>query len=275
MLSHFFNSETSAAKQLTVAVQNLGWPDVVDIILVALVIFQVIRMVKGTRSGQVLLGLCVLGVTYSLASTFELLTLSYLISYFISSLFLVLVILFSSEIRRGLARAGRFSFSKNKSMLLEAINDVVRSSFFMAEKRTGALIAFERHVSLGEYVDAGAKLFALVSDRLLLAIFNTHAPLHDGAVIIQDGRLAAAGCFLPLLPSEDHISQFFGTRHRAAIGLSRETDAIIIVVSEERGLVSLVRDGDVEVMMGAGMLKDRLMTHLGLETAKKKPKGRK
>ncbi|MDR0548425.1 MAG: diadenylate cyclase CdaA [Deltaproteobacteria bacterium] len=274
LFDKIFSSE--AAQTLADAVRTIGIPDVVDIVLVALIIFQVIRLVKGTRSGQVLVGLCVLGATNYLANRFQLLTLSFLISYFIANLFLVLVVLFSTDIRRGLARAGRFTFSKANSLVLEAVNEVVRAAFFMAEKRTGALIAFERHVSLGEYVEAGAKLFSVVSDRLLLAIFNTQAPLHDGAVIIQDGRLAAAGCFLPLLPSEDHVSQFFGTRHRAAIGLSRESDAIIVVVSEERGLVSLVRDGDVEVMMGAGMLRDRLLTHLGLETsAKKQAKGRK
>ncbi|MDR1084440.1 MAG: diadenylate cyclase CdaA [Deltaproteobacteria bacterium] len=274
MFDKFFSSDATEA--LVDAVQAIRWPDGVDIFLVALIIYQVIRLVKGTRSGQVLIGLCILGATNYLANRFQLLTLSFLISYFISNLFLVLVVLFSTDIRRGLARAGRFTFSKTNSNILEAVNEVVRASFFMAEKRTGALIAFERHVSLGEYVEAGARLQSVVSDRLLLAIFNTQAPLHDGAVIIQDGKLAAAGCFLPLLPSEDHVSQFFGTRHRAAIGLSRESDAIIVVVSEERGLVSLVRDGDVEVMMGAGMLRDRLLTHMGLDTAKtKKTTGRK
>ncbi|MDR1578614.1 MAG: diadenylate cyclase CdaA [Deltaproteobacteria bacterium] len=252
------------------ATKSMNAQDVVDIILVAVIIYQVIRLVKGTRNGQVLVGLCLLALANKLAEYFELLTLSFLISYFISNLFIVLVVLFSTDIRRGLARAGRFTFSKTQSHVQESVNEVVRAAFFMAEKRTGALIVFERRVSLGEYVEAGAKLFSVVSDRLLLAIFNTHAPLHDGAVIIQDGRLAAAGCFLPLLPSEDHISQFFGTRHRAAIGLSRESDAIVVVVSEERGLVSLVRNGDVEVMMGAGMLRDRLLGHLGLDPAKKK-----
>ncbi|MDR1607713.1 MAG: diadenylate cyclase CdaA [Deltaproteobacteria bacterium] len=261
---------------LVSATKNMTLPDALDIFVVALIIFQVIRMVKGTRNGQVLLGLCFLALVNKLATRYELLTLSFLISYFISNLFLVLVILFASDIRRGLARtAGRFTFSKADSQALVAVNEVVRASFFMAEKRTGALIVFERRVSLGEYVEAGAKLFSVVSDRLLLAIFNTKAPLHDGAVIIQDGRLAAAGCFLPLLPSEDHISQFFGTRHRAAIGLSRESDAIVVVVSEERGLVSLVRDGDVEVMMGAGMLRDRLLAHLGLSPDKKMAQSRK
>ncbi|MDR2442792.1 MAG: diadenylate cyclase CdaA [Deltaproteobacteria bacterium] len=244
--------------------------DYADIILVAVIIYNVIMLVRGTRSGQVLLGLGLLLVTYFLAGYFQLLTLSFLMANLMANIFTFLVILFAADIRRGLARMGRFSFSKTNPAVYDAINEVVRAAFFMAENRVGALIAFERHVSLGEYIEAGAKLFSVVSDRLLLAIFNNHAPLHDGAVIIQDGRLAAAGCFLPLLPSEDNVAKFFGTRHRAAIGLSRESDALIVVVSEERGLVSLVRDGEVEVMMGAASLRDRLLSEMGLKVKKDK-----
>jgi diadenylate cyclase len=253
----------------------MRWQDAADILTVAIIFYYVIRLIKGTRSGQVLVGIGFLMAAYAAAIRFQLLTLSFILSSFMTNLILVLVILFSTDIRRGLARAGRFSFSKSNSSMLEAVNEVVRAAFFMAEKRVGALIAFERHVSLGEYVEAGARLGAVVSDRLLLAIFNTQAPLHDGAVIIQEGRLAAAGCFLPLLPSEDNVSRFFGTRHRAAIGLSRESDALIVVVSEERGLVSLVRDGEVEVMMGAASLRDRLLAQLGLNTREKKGRAKK
>jgi diadenylate cyclase len=248
--------------------------DWADIALVALIIYYVIRLVKGTRSEQVLLGLGLLLGASILSAKFQLLTLSYLLSSVMSNIFLVLVVLFSTDIRRGLARAGRFTFSKVNSAALEAVNEVVRAAFFMAEKRVGALIAFELQVSLGEYIENGAVIAATVSDRLLLAIFNTSAPLHDGAVIIRDGRLAAAGCFLPLLPSEDNVSRFFGTRHRAAIGLSRESDALIVVVSEERGLVSLVRDGEVEVMMGAASLRDKLLTHMNLNKGKKSKSGK-
>ena len=248
------------------AMRSADW---VDILVVALIIYNVIWLVKGTRSGQVLVGLGVVLAMNYLAGYFQLLTLRFLMSNFMANLFTVLVILFATDIRRGLARAGRFTFaSKTSSAVYEAINEVVRAAFFMAERRVGALIVFERRVSLGEYVEAGAKVGSVVSDRLLLAIFNTAAPLHDGAVIIQDGRLAAAGCFLPLLPSEDNVARFFGTRHRAAIGLSRESDAVIVVVSEERGLVSFVLDGEVEVMMGAASLRDRLSAHMGLKTRK-------
>jgi diadenylate cyclase len=254
------------------AFRAIRWEDLADIVLVAVIIYYIIRLVRGTRSGQVMVGLVLLIAAYALSIKFQLLTLSFLMSAFFSNLFLVLVVLFSTDIRRGLARAGRFSFSKANPLTIQAVNEVVRAAFFMAEKHTGALIVFERHVSLGEYMEAAARLSAVVSDRLLLAIFNTHAPLHDGAVIIQEGRLEAAGAFLPLLPAEDNVSPFFGTRHRAAIGLSRETDAVVVVVSEERGLVSLVRDGKVEVMMGAASLRDSLLKDLGFSTKGQKKK---
>ncbi|MDR2946531.1 MAG: diadenylate cyclase CdaA [Candidatus Adiutrix sp.] len=246
------------------AVRSMRWEDVVDIFLVGVLIYYVIRLVKGTRSGQVFLGMGLFMGTFFLATKFEFLTLRLIISSFAQNLIVVLVVLFSADIRRGLARMARFSFTRTNPQMVDAVNEVVRAAFFMAEKRTGALIAFERGVNLGEYIEAGAKISALVSDRLLLALFHTSSPLHDGAVIIQDGRLAAAGCFLPLLPSEDNVSRFFGTRHRAAIGLSRESDALVVVVSEERGLVSLVKDGEVVVMMGAANLRDRLLSYLSL-----------
>ena len=247
------------------AVKAMRWEDAVDIFLVGLLIFYVIRLVRGTRSGQVFLGLGLVMAAYSLAAFFEFLTLRYIISSFAGNLFLVLVVLFSADIRRGLARLARLSFTPANSRTLEVVNEVVRAAFFMAEKRIGGLIAFERGVNLGEYVETGCPLGATVSDRLLLAVFQTSSPLHDGAALIQDGRLAAAGCLLPILPFEDNISRFFGTRHRAAIGLSRETDALVVVVSEERGLVSLVKDGEVTVMMGAANLRDRLAAYLNLD----------
>lgn len=256
------------------AVKSMRWEDIVDIFLVGMLIYYVIRLVRGTRSGQVFLGLGLVMVTYLMANRFEFLTLRYLISSFAGNLIVVIVVLFSFDIRRGLARIARFSIIRTNSQLLDAINEVVRAAFFMAEKRIGALIVFEQGVNLGEYTETGGLIGAIVSDRLLLALFHTSSPLHDGAVIIQDGRLAAAGCFLPLLPSEDNVSRFFGTRHRAAIGLSRETDALVVVVSEERGLVSLVKDGEVVVMMGAANLRDRLLSHLSLVTKKSQGKSR-
>lgn len=257
------------------AVKSMRWEDVIDILLVGLLIYYVIRLLKGTRSGQVFLGLALVMGAYLLSVKFEFMTLRFLISSFASNLIVVIVVLFSSDIRRGLSRLARISFTRSNPQMVDAVNEVVRASFFMAEKRIGALIAFERGVGLGEYVETGGSLGATVSDRLLLALFHTSSPLHDGAVIIQDGRLSAAGCFLPLLPAEDNVSRFFGTRHRAAIGLSRETDALVVVVSEERGLVSLVKDGDVVVMMGAANLRDRLLDQLSLSPKRQAEKPKK
>ncbi len=254
------------------AILSMRWEDVVDILLVGILIYYVIRLVRGTRSGQVFLGLGLVFGAFYLATKFEFMTLRLIISSFASNFIVVLVVLFSSDIRRGLARMARFSFNRSNPQIVDAVNEVVRASFFMAEKRIGALIAFERGVNLGEYIEAGGKIDGVVSDRLLLALFHTSSPLHDGAVIIQEGRLAAAGCFLPLLPSEDNVARFFGTRHRAAIGLSRESDALVVVVSEERGLVSLVKDGEVVVMMGAANLRDRLLSYLSQSSKKDEKK---
>lgn len=246
------------------ATQGMRWEDVLDILLVGILIYYVFRLIKGTRSVQVFLGLGFFMCAYILASVFELLTLQFIISYVTQNLIVIIVILFATDIRRGLARVARFSFTRTNPQMVDAVNEVGRAAFFLAEKRIGAIIAIERGVSLGEYVEAGSPIGGIVSDRLLLALFHTSSPLHDGAVIIQEGQLAAAGCFLPLLPSEDRISRFFGTRHQAAISLSRETDALVVVVSEERGLVSLVKDGEIEVMMGAAKLRDQLLDNLGL-----------
>ncbi|MDR1038223.1 MAG: diadenylate cyclase CdaA [Deltaproteobacteria bacterium] len=263
-------------KALSDSYESMRWQDGMDILLVAFTLYYVIRLIKGTRSGQVVVGIVVIAILYFITRRLELLTFNYIMNIFFTNIFVVLVVLFSTDIRRGLVRAGRFWFRKTSSRMLDAVKEVTRASFYMAEKRTGALIVFERGVNLGEYMEAGAVLQANISDRLLLAIFNTKAPLHDGAVILRDGRVEAAGCFLPLLPTEYSSSQFFGTRHRAAIGLSRETDALIVVVSEERGLVSLVKDGEVEVMMGAGSLTNKLLANLGLSAHIKAPpkKGR-
>ncbi|MDR1040344.1 MAG: diadenylate cyclase CdaA [Deltaproteobacteria bacterium] len=242
----------------------MRWQDVLDIVLVAGIFYYVVRLIRGTRSAQVVVGIIVIVLFYFLTRSLELLTFSYIMDNIFTNIFVMLVVLFSTDIRRGLARAGKFWGFKRGSTMIAAVNEVCRASFYMAEKRTGALIVFERGVNLGEHMENAAILQANISDRLLLAIFNTKAPLHDGAVILRDGRIEAAGCFLPLLPTEYSASQFFGTRHRAAISLSRESDALIVVVSEERGLVSFVKDGEVEVMMGAGALKNKLLANLGL-----------
>ena len=238
-------------------IHSMRWQDWLDILIVAVIIYQALRLIRGTKSMQMLLGLVFVVVAYMFSKTFELLTLNWMLSNFLSYFILILVILFQSDIRLALTRVARLSFGRAPSQLLSIIGEIVRVSFTMAEKRVGALIAFEREVGLKNYIEVGTTLDAQVSEDLLLAVFNTAAPLHDGAVVIKNGRIAAAACFLPL-STDDQVSRHFGTRHRAAIGLTRETDAVVVVVSEERGIISLVVDGEVSVVFDQNELRDKL-----------------
>lgn len=250
---------------------TMRWQDFVDIVIVAFIIYEGLRLIRGTSSMQMLMGLAFVFGAYVFAQRFELLTLHWLLSNFLSYIIVIIVILFQNDIRLALTRVARLSFSRSRPELISAIGEVVRASFLMAERRVGALIAFERDVGLKNYIDVGANLDAQVSEDLLLSIFNTAAPLHDGAVVVHEARIAAAACFLPL-STEEGLSRHFGTRHRAAIGLTRETDAVVVVVSEERGIVSLVVNGEVSVMFDQNELRENLTELLQLTVSELKTK---
>jgi diadenylate cyclase len=251
-------------------IRSMRWQDWVDILVVAVIIYQALRLIRGTKSMQMLLGLVFVIVAYMFSKTFELLTLNWMLSNFLSYIILIMVILFQSDLRLALTRVARLSFGRANPLMLSVIGEIVRVAFTMAEKRVGALIAFEREVGLKNYIEVGTTLDAQVSEDLLMAIFNTDAPLHDGAVVIRNGRIAAAACFLPL-STDDRISRHFGTRHRAAIGLSRDTDALVVVVSEERGIVSLVVDGEVSVVFDQNELREKLTGLLHLTVSAEAP----
>jgi len=229
----------------------------VDILIMAFLIYQVIRLVRGTRSMQMLVGLAVVFGAYTFSKKFDLLTLNWVLSNFLSYIILILVILFQADIRRALTQVARNPFARTSPELMSVIGEVARAAFTMAEGRVGALIAFEREIGLKNYIEAGKPIDAKVSTELLLSIFNTEGPLHDGAVIIQNGRLASAGCFLPL-QADEQIKRSYGTRHRAAIGLAKETDAAVVVVSEEMGIVSLALEGRINRVPNQNKLLDRL-----------------
>ena len=210
-----------------------------------------------------LLGLAIVVAAYVFSIQFELLTLNWILSNFLTYIIIILVILFQADIRRALTQVAKLSFGRTSPERVSAIGEVVRGAFSMAEHKMGALVVFEREVGLRDYIEVGTILDARVSDELLYSIFNTSSPLHDGAVVIQDGRLAAAACFLPLSADEE-ISRLLGTRHRAAIGLTQETDAAVVVVSEERGVVSLVLDGNVTVILDRNELRQKLARILSM-----------
>ncbi|PMP63015.1 MAG: TIGR00159 family protein [Sulfurihydrogenibium sp.] len=217
--------------------------DVIDILLVSVILYYLLKFLAGTRGWQILIGLLLLLSVWMLAKILHLNTLEWIFENLWSiGIFLVFVI-FQPELRRGLAKLGekgifRFLSPTNKKV----VDEVIRACLFMAERKIGSLIVFERNVDLTNYIEGQVKIDSEVSSELLITIFTPQTPLHDGAVIIKEGKIAFARCFLPLTISTD-VPSNIGTRHRAAIGISEETDAVAIVVSEERGEISISVDG--------------------------------
>ena len=219
--------------------------DVADILIVAVLIYATINLIRGTRAVQMLVGLAVLAGVYFLAQYFELYTLSWILRAFLGSFFLLVVVLFQDDIRRVLTQVGRGRlFAGDRRTQALVIDEVTRAATELAEKRIGALIVLERDVGLTRFLESGTPLDAEVSWEILCAVFHPQSPMHDGAVIVRKGRLAAAGCFLPLT-HEPTVSRTLGSRHRAAIGISEESDAAVVVVSEDLGRISLVHEGQI------------------------------
>lgn len=221
---------------------TFGWRDLLDIVIVAILCYYGIRFVRGTRAMAALNGLLFLLVLYAAAQFLGLFTLVWLLQNVFSSLFLVVVILFHQDIRQALSNMNfRTLFRRKANVRTEMIRTVSRTACALAARRIGAIIVIERNVALGDMMEKGVKIDAVVSQDLLATIFFPNTALHDGAVIIgHNDRIVAAGCVLPLA---NVARQHFGTRHRAAIGITEVSDAISIAVSEERGEVTLAQDG--------------------------------
>jgi len=219
--------------------------DLIDVLLVTAGIYWLLLLIRGTRAVQILVGLIVLLVLSLASEIFQLVTLRQILDNFLGSAVLIIVVLFQHDIRRALARVGRGFFpsvsAQEASQLLE---EVVRAAQTLAQKRVGALVVLERETQLDDQIEAGTSLDAAVSKELLTSIFLPYSPLHDGAVVVQRGRLAYAGCILPLTLRED-LPEGVGTRHRAAVGITEETDAVVIVVSEENATISVVLRGEM------------------------------
>ena len=240
-------------------VRHIRVSDALDIAILWFVAYQALLLVRGTRALQTMLGLLGAGLLYASAQQFELYATHWLLEKLFGTFVLAMLILFSGDIKRGLAGAGGRMFRGfSRSGDPTAFEDIIRASFLMASRRIGALIAIEREATLAEYADTGNRLDARLSEALLLAVFHPTSPLHDGAVVVERGRVVAAKVFLPLSLSKD-ISRFVGTRHRAAIGLTEETDAVVIVVSEERGTVGVAIAGEVRPANDPNELRQRLL----------------
>lgn len=220
----------------------IRWQDVLDILVVAFVFYQVFSIIRGTRSVQMVLGLLVLTIVYFMASVLDLAALMWLMKTFLSSIFLIIIIVFQQDIRRALTQVGKTPFQRNLDIVEKDIDEIVRTAFYLSKRRIGALIVIERESGMRDFVESGFEIDARLSKELLISLFMPASPLHDGGVIINSGRINTAGAILPLTQNP-YISKQYGTRHRAAIGLSEETDAVVIVVSEETQNVSLVQYG--------------------------------
>jgi uncharacterized protein (TIGR00159 family) len=224
---------------------KFSWRDAIDIGLVTLAIYWLLLLIRGTRAVQILVGVIVL-IALSLASQFfQLATTRWILETFMGSAVLIIVVLFQHDIRRALARVGRFGLFLSPEQEESAmVEEVVRAAQALANRRIGALIVLERESILSDQIEHGTRIDAELSSDLLLAVFQTQSPLHDGAVIVRDGRLLSAGCILPLTLSQD-LPEGVGTRHRAAVGITEESDALVIVVSEETAGISIVLGGEM------------------------------
>lgn len=227
--------------------ENFRWVlDLLDILLVAFIIYRIILLIKGTRAVQMLVGLAVLLIVYVASQVGGLYTLNWILNNFLSSIILVIVVIFQNDIRRALIHVGRNPFFADLSFREETqvIDELCRGCTVLAQKHLGALIVIERETGINDFLEVGVELDAKPSSSLLQSIFHHASPLHDGAVIIQRGRITRAGCFLPLT-QDPSVSPQFGTRHRAAIGLTELVDAVVIVVSEETARISVVIGGKI------------------------------
>ena len=235
---------------------------ILDILLVAVLIYQLLMIVRGTRAAQVLLGIVVLIGLYALASYAGLEAFRSLLSGIVPYTAIALVVLFQSEIRRTLARLGRRRLVVGSFRRPEATDEILLALPRLSQTKTGALIVMERDVGLRTFIESGIPMDARISRDLLLAVFLRDAPLHDGAVIVRKDRVAAAACFLPLSMNPT-LSLKLGTRHRAAIGITEETDCLSIVVSEETGCVSVAAAGEIEQDLTLEQVERRITGHFG------------
>jgi diadenylate cyclase len=231
---------------------------ILDIVLVAILIYQFLSLVRGTRAAPMLVGVATLGLAFYFARLGELRTLNWLLSTLLPYVVFALIVVFQSEIRHALANLGsRISLMRSSSSVADVYDDIVLAANLFSQNQTGALIVIEREIGLRTYIESGVSLDARLSYDLLATVFRPSAPLHDGAVIVQRDRIAAAACFLPL-SMNPVLSTQLGTRHRAAIGITEETDAVAVIISEETGTISMAVAGSIERELTVERLRERL-----------------
>lgn len=241
------------------------WQDLVDILLVCIIVYRVLLLIRGTRAVQMLTGFGIILIFYYVAERFKFYTLHTILVEFFNNLILILIIVFQEEIRKALTQVGRNPFFTTTNTIEEVaiIEDICQAAAQLAHQRVGALMVLERETGLKNYIEAGTILDSKVSADLIVSIFQPDSPIHDGALIIRNSRISSAGCLLPI-SRDPAINKELGTRHRAALGLTHETDAVVIVVSEERAEISLVHHGTMARDLDVNSLRQQLLELLGL-----------
>lgn len=246
--------------------------DLLDILLVAIVIYETIKLMRGSRTFQLIKGIAFLAVIYILVKVFQMEASEYLLSVLFENALIILVVLFSPELRKILERFGRqsikgfslFNFKNGidyEKTVTNTVNDFCKASVDMSETKTGALVVFEKDAPLQDIINTGTVLDAQSSSELFNGLFFKNSALHDGAVVVREGRIYAAGCILPLTQNSSLDSEL-GTRHRAAIGMSEHSDAVVVVVSEETGYVSVAKNGELTRNVTNGNLREILLSEL-------------
>lgn len=246
--------------------------DIVDILIVAVMVYLLMRAIRGTRAGQLLRGIAVAAAIYALSAIFHLNTVNYILNAVVQVALFAIIVIFQPELRKLLEQMGRlkflhylgFSLEPSPEDTEEVVRNIAAAAADMAETRTGALIVIERGTRLGEYMNSGTQLDANVTAELLKNIFVPNTPLHDGAVIIRENKIITAGCVLPLT-ANTNLSSELGTRHRAALGLSETSDAVIVVVSEETGKISIAVNGSLTRNLNEASLSKALTKLLASE----------
>ncbi len=275
MLATGINEIANAAREFwqNLVYSNVSiWQAVLDIAIVAVVIYLLFSMLKGSRSISILLGLIMISVLFFISKSLNLLTVGWILDRFFTILLVSIPIIFQQELRLALEKLGNTPFlGGEKAIAVEVLaTDIVEACAYLMERKEGALIVFKHGIPLKEYLDTGVKINGTVSKELLISIFHGKGPLHDGAVIIDHDEVLAAACILPT--SFDNKDKNLGTRHKAAIGLSDHTDASVIVISEERGTISFAKNGRLEKNIDLARLQQLLKIILSPKVSRKKVK---
>ncbi len=269
-LSTFFDGIVSFFSQIFFSIINIRIFDIIDILIVSFIIYKAIEFMRETRSGQLVKGIFVLFCVFFISSAFNLVTIKWLLLQVFDYALVIVVIVFHPELRRMLERVGQSNITaigkmqnydaKNKA-ISDCVDSVCKAVSNMSDKRVGALIVFERRTMLGEIINTGTVINAEASYEMIGNVFFPKSPLHDGALVIREGKLYAAGCILPLT-SNNGLNSQLGTRHRAAIGMSENSDAVVVVVSEETGTISLAINGTIKRDYNGVTLKEELYNQL-------------